>query len=495
MDIVSIPNLESLRYFLPELVLVGAILVLVVTDLIARNGGRVVVFAVSMVSLGLAIALSLRYYGEAPATLFGTMIAIDPLAIYAKLLFYVSTALVLAVSYTSPDTAKLRMGEYGALMLSAAVGMSLMAAATNLLMMYMAVEMVSIASYILSGYLKGNRRSIEAALKYVVYGAASSGAMLYGMSILFGIAGTANIFEIGQYLGPDSPYRLATLVAVGFLLAGLGFKISSVPFHFWTPDVYEGAPTPIAAYLSVASKAAGFALMVRLFYSGLARITDAGGWLPLGNIEWPTLVAVISAATMTLGNLAAIPQNNLKRLLAYSTIAHAGYMLMGFVVLSELGVQAILFYLGVYLIMNLGAFFVVIMVAKTAGGEDISFYRGLGWRSSVLGVSMAVFLVSLTGIPPSAGFIGKLYIFAAVIQEKYYWLAVVGILNSVVSLYYYARVLKAMFLSPVEDAPPISVPLGSRILLIVLVVPILLFGVYWSPLWDLVAKSAAFINP
>jgi NADH-quinone oxidoreductase subunit N len=271
-----------------------------------------------------------------------------------------------------------------------------------------------------------------------------------------------------------------------------------VPFHFWTPDVYEGAPTPIAAFLSVASKAAGFTLMIRFFYSGLAQVGALGGWVPIGNVDWPGLIAIIAAATMTLGNLAALPQNNLKRLLAYSTIAHAGYMLMGFVVLTPLGVQAVLFYLGVYLIMNLGAFFVVIMVSRVAGGEDISFYRGLGWRSAFLGVSMAIFLFSLTGIPPSAGFIGKLYIFAAVIEQKVYWLAIVGILNSVVSLYYYARVIKAMFLRDLgegDDRSPLVVPVAARVLLAVLVIPTLLFGVYWSPLWNLVARSAAFIAP
>jgi NADH-quinone oxidoreductase subunit N len=491
----SFGNVESIRYFIPELILSGAMLLVLIADLIARGRSRALVVGLTVAALGAATAAAIRLYGAGTALLFTDMIAIDPFAVYFKLLFYVSTALVVIVTTYSPDTRKVDLGEFCALMLAVAVGMSIMASSVDLLMMVIGLETVSVTSYILAGFLKGNRRSSEAALKYVLYGAASSGVMIYGMSILFGLTGSTNVFEIAAALAHQPPYPLATLVAIGFVLAGIGYKISSVPFHFWTPDVYEGAPIPVTAFLSVGPKAAGFAMMVRFFYSGLAEAGADGRFLPVAGLDWPTLLAALAAATMTFGNLAAIPQTNLKRLLAYSTIAHAGYMLMGFVVLSEQGVLAVLFYLGVYLLMNLGAFFVVITMARQARGEDILHYRGLVWRSPFLAVAMAAFLFSLIGVPPSGGFIGKLYLFAAVIEEKVYWLAVVGVLNAVISLYYYARILKAMFFDHAETDAPLVVPAGAAVLIAVLLVPTVGLGLWWTPLWDLAAHSLAFVTP
>lgn len=492
----SIGNFESLGYFLPELVLSGAVILVVIADLVARGKGRWLTAGLTVGALAAAIVASLKLYGAGSALLFTDMIAIDPFAIYFKLLFYVATALVVLVAYVSPDTRKLDMGEFSALMLTVAIGLSLMASAVDMLMMLIGLETVSITSYVLAGFLKGNRRSSEAALKYVIYGAASSGVMIYGMSILYGLTGSTSIFGVAEGLARLEPYRLASLVAIAFVLAGIGYKISIVPFHFWTPDVYEGAPIPVTAFLSVGPKAGGFAMMVRFFYSGLAQPSGDGHWLPVAGLDWPALLAALAAATMTFGNLAAIPQTNLKRLLAYSTIAHAGYMLMGFVVLSSQGILAVLFYLAVYLVMNLGAFFVVITVARVARGEDIAHYRGLVWRSPFLAVAMAVFLFSLIGLPPSAGFIGKLYLFAAVIKEKVYWLAVVGVLNSVVSLYYYARVIKAMFLEGAEGgAGRLRVPAAAGALLVALLVPTLGLGLWWTPLVSLASRSLGFIAP
>lgn len=491
----SISNFESVRYFVPELILSGAMIVVLIADLLVRGRAKGLVVWLTVGALAAATIAALELYGAGSALLFTNMIALDPFAVYFKILFFVATALVVLVSTISPDTRNVDTGEFAALMLAVALGMSLMASAVDLVMMVIALEMVSVPSYILAGFLKGNRRSCEAALKYVIYGAASSGVMIYGMSILFGLTGSTNVFDIAAGLARQDPYRLATLVAVGFVLAGIGFKISAVPFHFWTPDVYEGAPIPVTAFLSVGPKAAGFAMMVRFFYSGLAQGGADGRWLPVAGLDWPALIAALAAATMTFGNLAAIPQTNLKRLLAYSTIAHAGYMLMGFVVLSDQGVLAVLFYLGVYLLMNLGAFFVVITVAKQARGEDIVHYRGLVWRSPFLAVAMAAFLFSLIGVPPSGGFIGKLYLFAAVIREKFYWLALVGVLNSVVSLYYYARILRAMFFDRAETEAPLAVPAGAWALIVVLLVPTVGLGIWWTPLWELAARSLKFIAP
>ncbi len=490
----SIGNIESLRYFMPELVLTGALLLVVVADLVARGRGKVVTAIITLGALGAATVYALDLYQAGSTLLFTGMIACDPFAVYFKLIFYVSSALVLLFAYFSPDMRDSELGEFAALLLAVALGLSLMASAVDMVMMAIALELVSVPCYVLAGFLKRNRRSAEAALKYVIYGAASSGVMVYGMSLLYGLTGATNIFAVAEGLTATPVYPLTTLVAIGFILAGLGFKISCVPFHFWTPDVYEGAPTPVTAFLSVGPKAAGFAMMVRFFYSGLAQATG-DRWIPVAGLDWPALLAALAAATMTFGNLAAIPQTNLKRLLAYSTIAHAGYMLMGFVVLSNQGVAAILFYLGVYLLMNLGAFLVVITVTKLVRGEDIAHYRGLVWRSPLLAVAMGIFLFSLIGLPPSAGFIGKLYLFAAVIREKYYWLAVVGVLNSVISLYYYARVLKAMFFETAEDTRALALPAPALALIVVLAVPTLALGVWWTPLWNLASRSLGFIAP
>ncbi|HHZ93573.1 TPA: NADH-quinone oxidoreductase subunit N, partial [Candidatus Poribacteria bacterium] len=311
-----------------------------------------------------------------------------------------------------------------------------------------------------------------AAFKYIIYGAIASGTMLFGLSLIFGMTGTTSMSQIGQQL-PEiaSAYPTAVLISIIFILAGVGYKIASVPFHMWAPDVYEGAPIPITAFLSVASKAAGFALFIRLFYFSFRGT----------NLNWTLLLSIVSALTMTFGNLAALPQQNVKRLLAYSSIAHGGYLLMGVVLLSGDGIKAILFYLTIYMFMNLGAFFVVILVAKEVGSEDIDGYKGLISRAPFVAVAMVIFLFSLTGMPPLAGFAGKWVLFAAVLEKKLYWLAIIGVLNSVVSLYYYIRIVKAMLFETSEDAEVLSFSRGDMALLMAFIVPTILLGVYWKP--------------
>ena len=363
-----------------------------------------------------------------------------------------------------------------------------MASSTHLLMIYLSIETVSLASYILAGFLTHSPRSSEAAFKYIIYGAVASGTMLFGISLIFGLTGTGDVAQVSNVLAElfrtgGGDYQLAVLVSIIFVLAGVGYKIASVPFHMWSPDVYEGAPIPITAFLSVASKSAGFALFIRLFYSGF------GSANVIESVDWSLLLAVVAALTMTVGNLAALPQQNVKRLLAYSSIAHGGYLLMGGVLLTAEGVQAILFYLIIYLFMNLGAFFVVILVAERIGSETIDGYRGLVTRAPLVAISMGIFLFSLTGIPPLSGFIGKWLLFKAVLTEEFYWLAIVGLLNSVVSLYYYVRIVKAMFLDTSDEPNPVSFSNGSRALLVVFVVPTILLGLYWSPVYQLSKAS------
>jgi len=280
------------------------------------------------------------------------------------------------------------------------------------------------------------------------------------------------------------------MVTVGF-----GYKIAAVPFHMWSPDVYEGAPTPVTAFLSVGPKAAGFAVLVRFFYTVFASPDGADGmWKLSSSVDWPFLFAVLSAVTMTVGNLVAINQRNVKRLLAYSSIAHAGYMLMGFVLLTTVGLKAILFYLVVYLFMNLGAFYVVVLVANGSRSEDISYFSGLGSRAPFAAVSLAIFLFALTGIPPFSGFIGKVYLFAEVINRGVYWLALVAALNSVISLYYYARIVKVMFLEDPTQAGDLPLALVPRVMLAILVVPTLLLGIYWEPVIRVTEASVRILT-
>ena len=370
-----------------------------------------------------------------------------------------------------------------------------MVSAIDILMVYLAIEIVSIMSFFLAGYLKKSPHSNEASLKYVIYGAFSSGIMLYGLSLLFGLTGTTKFFEMQNAissLGSDS--NLALILSVVFILVGFGYKISAVPFHFWTPDVYEGSPTTITAYLSVAPKAAGFALLIRFFNQvfgdGTAMASES--WMAVNNLPWPQLMAVLAAATMTVGNLVAIQQNSVKRMLAYSSIAHAGYMMMALPLMSQSGVYGIMVYIFVYLFMNLGAFFVLIYVQSEIGGETFNDFDGLGWKMPFLGIVMTLFMVSLTGLPPTAGFIGKFYIFASVIEAgpQYYWLVFVGVVNSVVSLYYYIRVVKHMYLVG-ERSESIGLPSSHLVtlVLIVLAIPTFIFGWYFNPLTDWINQS------
>ncbi|MFQ6615673.1 MAG: NADH-quinone oxidoreductase subunit N [Fidelibacterota bacterium] len=482
---------------MPELILVATVIVSIVADLLysKERSHRVGIWVLGGLGLSL-VALWLTPSGEV-TSLFLMSLVLDPFARIFKFVFILATVVTVLMSLHTDELKGTRTGEYFVLLAAMVLGMSLMATSVDLIMVYLSIEVVSIVSFILAGYLKTQIRSSEASLKYVIYGAFSSGIMLYGLSLLFGLTGTTKLFEIGQAIQElHGQANLTLTIATVFIMAGFGYKVSVVPFHFWTPDVYEGSPTPVTAYLSVAPKAAGFALLIRFFNSlfGGEQALNAAVWETMEGIPWQHILAVISAVTMTLGNLVAIQQSNIKRMLAYSSIAHAGYILMGIPVLSQDGIHAMIFYIIVYLFMQLGAFFVAILVSNRFGTEVIDEYSGLGFKAPFLGILMAIFMFSLTGIPPTAGFIGKFYLFSALIQAgpQFYWLAVLGVLNSVVSLYYYVRVLKVMFL---EGEPQAEFHLPSRMsvtLLIFLGLPTLVFGVYWSPIADWVHNSLLF---
>jgi NADH-quinone oxidoreductase subunit N len=486
--------LQDLQHFYPELALTGTFLAAIIADLIFRRS-PVVVTTVVLAGFIVTGAAIIGQAGET-VSIFSNMIAVDPFAYFFKLLIILCAIIVVVFSLWSTELSAVprRLGEYYMLLPALTLGMMLMAGASNLLMMYLAIELSSIASYILSGFTKDAPDSSEASLKYVIYGGVSSGLMLYGISIVYGLTGSLDFYAINSVLAKGGTNEFALLISGILIMAGLGYKISAVPFHFWTPDVYEGAPITITAFLSVASKAGGFALMIRFFKvtfidSSVVALPQ-GAWATLQGFEWTHLVAVISVLTMTLGNLVAIWQNNLKRLLAYSSIAHAGYMLMGVVVLSNEGLAAIMIYFIVYLFMNLGAFYVVMLVANKTGSEDIEDYKGLGSRAPLLSASLAIFLISLTGLPPTAGFIGKLYLFAALINNDWIWLAVVGAVNSVVSLYYYVRIFRNMYLRTTDgEAPALSFSRVQTATLLILVIPTVLFGLYFTPIVELAQAS------
>ena len=474
----SLKNIESLLYFIPEMLLVVFAAAVIILDLIVKDRESDKVAYLALVGLGcslLAILISNSIVNiDKPIDLFFGMIRLDKFAIFFKILLILATSATILFSLRSEELDAKLKGEYYALLLAVTLGMFLMASSTNLLMIFISLETVSLTSYILAGFLTHSPRSSEAAFKYITFGAVASGTMLFGLSLIFGMTGTGDLAEIStrlpEVLAEGQVTALGLLIAITFILAGVGYKIASVPFHMWSPDVYEGAPIPITAFLSVASKAAGFALFLRFFYSGFS----AQGLLD--SVDWGILLAIVSALTMTVGNLAALPQRNVKRLLAYSSIAHGGYLLMGGVLLTSEGLSAILFYLIVYLFMNLGAFYVVILVANDSGSEMIEGYRGLSSRSPLVAAAMMIFLVSLTGIPPFAGFFGKFFLFKAVIDKGFYWLAFVGLINSVISLYYYARIIKAMYFESAEGTEDFYSTKSTFALLTVFVIPTIFIG-------------------
>ena len=491
---MDLKNVGSLSFFYPELILSGTILLLIVIDLLMRNKRGLAIIALAGSAAALIATFDL--YWAQPGWLFHRMMILDKFSLFFKVFALAATILCIWMSLGSNEIKQVHEGEYYTLLLTCTLGIFFMASSSNLLMAYLSLELVSLTSYVLTGFLPHNRRSSEAALKYLIYGGVASGTMIYGMSWIFGMTGSLDYSAIQAALAQNGISKATLFMAFVFIMAGFGYKIVFVPFHMWSPDVYQGAPTPFTAFLSVASNAAGMAIMIRFFFPGVSRMVAGGDWTFVSGVEWPHVLLFLSMITMTVGNLCALNQRNLKRMLAYSGIAHAGYMLMGLAVLNNDGLSAILFYVVVYLIMNLGAFLVVGMIANVTGDEDIETYRGLAWRGAIVpAVCLAVFLFSLTGLPPFAGFIGKFFLFSAVLKQggAFAALAVIAAINSVISLYYYAKVVKTMFLDfPNPEDKTISVALDGFTLLIPLTVLTVVFGIYFSPLVRYTSQSLSF---
>lgn len=470
---------------LPELLLlVLGMLLLVVEpfwkDDRRRNAGWLTAGGLLAV---LAISLFVGRPGE-PITVFGGMLRYDWLGFFFKMLFIFGAAIT-ALFMLDHETLGKR-GEAYILLVAATLGMNLMAASADLVMLYLAIETTSIPLYVLAGFLLSDKQSTEAGFKYLLFGAMTSAFMLYGFSLLFGFSGTTNLYALAAMTEAGQLSLGVALGVIFLVVVGLGFKVSIVPFHFWAPDVYMGAPTPVAGFLSTASKAAGFAVLMRLFLAAFPSIA----------YDWASMLAVLSAVTMTLGNLVALKQTHIKRLLAYSSIAHAGYAMIGVAAASDLGMTSVVFYLVAYILTNLAAFGVVMAFGRVAGSDEIKAYAGLSRRAPGLALAMLVAFLSLAGMPPFGGFVAKVFVFAAAVQANMVWLAVVGIFNSIVGVYYYLSVLKVVYLYRMEgeneEAHPVPLTRPYLLALVVLTVGILLVGTLFAPWFGL--SGAAALN-
>ena len=465
----------------PYIGMAGVAVLVILLDLVIQRKGLLPVIAF----LGLLAPLTLSLFqafdlddslnlvrGAEPlstsqaSVLLGSL-SVDRFALFFNFLVLAATGLVILASTDYVRQMGRYQGEYYGLILFSATGMMLLAAATELITIYIALELTTMPLVALAAFMN-NARSSEAGMKFLIIGAISSAIMLYGMALIFGFTGSTTLSEIAASIGAtsgDLPFGdLALLVGVVLMLVGFGFKISSAPFQMWVPDVYEGAPTPVVAFLSVASKAAAFAILLRVFYTGFFDVS----------LDWAALMAGLAAASMIIGNLVAIGQSNIRRLFGYSTIAHAGYILIGvaagvkvsgagskFPEFVSIGPDSVLFYLGAYAAANLTAFFAIIAISSRVGSDRIDDYAGFARRSPLLAVTLALALVALIGVPPTSIFIAKFYIFTAAVKADLTWLAILGVINSVVSAYYYLRIVRIMFLQPAQSEEKVSVPAAS----------------------------------
>lgn len=479
----------SLKAFLPELVVVGFLSVLFLLDGFVPKL-RENQFPIWWVILTCAVALvATSAVKGVTGDFFSGMISTSGWGTFFRYFIYFVCGMTAFISLSSTEIEKRGKSEFAILVLCMMLGMTWMALSNHFLMLYIGLETVSIISFVLAGFSRESARSNEASFKYLVYGAVSSGIMIYGISLIYGYTGSLGYPAIAQALIKNNgthPYVF--YLALLMIYSGFAYKISSFPFHFWTPDVYEGAPTPVVTLFSVGPKAAGFGALLHFLLTALSQKQEAGGLAPIAGIQLAPIIAAISASTMIVGNLSAVAQTNVKRMMAFSSIAHVGYILMAFVVMTPEAFTSIIFYLIAYCGMNLGAFWIVGIVSDLKRGSDLQHFKGFGWEMPLAGVCMAIFLFSLTGIPLFSGFIGKFLIFGALIQsQSYLWLALLGVLNSVISLYYYAKILRAMWLDKPEGMAISQnrLPAAQVVGLLGLAIPTIILGLFFSPVLEL----------
>ena len=473
--------MSTILPILPEVMLLSLSILILIIDPFLKNDINRNLFLGWFTSGGLLLTLAVSTLIARPADpvlIFGGMLRFDWLAFLFKM-FFIFAATVSVLFFMDDGKLGQRAESY-LLLVAATLGMCLMASSADLIMLYLAIETTSIPLYILAGFLTGDEKSTEAGFKYMLFGALTSAILLYGFSLIYGLSGKTNLYELSIY------FNHFDLVAIGItflILTGLAFKVSLFPFHFWAPDVYEGAPTQVAGFLSTASKAAGFAVILRMLTAVF----------PILSTNWSLILAVLATLTMTVGNLIALTQKSVKRMLAYSSIAHAGYAMIGVVAFSQFGMASVVFYLIAYMMTNLLAFGIVGIVGRDTGSDEFSAYNGLSRRNPALALAALVAFLSLAGMPPFAGFVAKVFVFLAAVNSGWIWLAVIGVLNSIVGLYYYLNVLKAIYLNRMEsqdeDKHPFTIKGRAAIALAILVVGILLIGILFGP-WFSLANQA-----
>jgi len=478
----------NLKLIIPEVFLFLWALAVIVFDVGTKRRKSDSVGYLTMAGLAVTGILLYNFHGGIS---FNNMFSSDILALFFKVIFLGSAFMAVGSSFgLASDKIKNHRGEYYGLILFSTVGMMFLSSSNELISLYVGLELTTIPLFILAAFYKDSKVSVEAGMKYLIVGAFSSAILLYGLSLLYGFTGTTDLtmmkinlsllFLSAGKIGPG------LILAIVMIVAGIGFKLALVPFHMWAPDVYQGAPTPITAFLSVGSKAAGVVAFARIFVHGLIAFSDP----VMKPLDWGIIVAVMAAAAMVLGNITALRQHNIKRMLAYSSIAQIGYLMIGMVAVSELGIASIGFYMFVYLFANMGAFAVATLFNDETGSDSIRSYSGLSKSSPALSACMAIFLLSLAGIPPLGGFAAKYMVFAAGIEAGYNWLVILGLLTAVVSLYYYANVIKLMYFSPDNSHVKINIHPAARLVLVLGVVGIIIIGIYPEPVLKIAMESA-----
>ncbi|GIW43454.1 MAG: NADH-quinone oxidoreductase subunit N [Candidatus Binatia bacterium] len=466
---------------LPLLVVTGTAVLVLIADLFSEGPDYDALGWIGLIGLVLAVGIAVPLWNQSGTTMAGVL-ALDRYGLFFTVLFCLGSGLTLLLSMNYLETTDIRCGDYYTLILFSTVGMILMAMSVDLIVIFLGLEVMSIAAYALAGIWRTQVRSNEAALKYFVLGAFASGFLLLGIALLFGASGETLLPRIAESAAPGSADQRMLLVAgAALLLVGFGFKVAAAPFHSWAPDVYEGAPTAVTAFMAAGIKAAAFAAFVRIFVDTLSPLAA----------DWRDALWVLAVLTMSVGNFSALVQRNIKRLLAYSSIAHAGYLLVGMVAGGEGGGAAVLFYLAVYTLMTVGAFAVVIALGRRGQpNEDLDDWAGVGLRNPFLGFAMTVFMLSLAGVPPLAGFMGKFYLFSAALDAGYVWLTVIAVLNSLVSVYYYVGVLVKMYMT--EGGAEVEAPMARPYLFAALLATVagtIVVGLFPTPWFELARRS------
>ncbi len=471
---------QSVTFVTPEIILLIAAIVILVASFTVNSKGVLGVVALAAIVMA---SLYLPHSHKTASAPFFNLLTNDSFSLFFKEISLFITGIVILLSMGYKELTEKSIGEYYFLLLNGTIAMLLAVSSNNLLMIYLSLEMLSLISYMLVAFLRNSPLSSEGALKYFLFGAMSTGIMLYGISLAYGLFGTTDLSAISEALKAGQVNRTVSLILFILMLAGIGFKCTMVPFHMWAPDVYQGAPTAVTAFISVGPKAAGFAILLRIFTSSF--------FSP--HADWVSLMTLISIFTMTIGNVIAISQTDIKRMLAYSSIAQAGYMLIGFVV-GDAGTSGVLYYILAYALMNLGAFGCVILVSNSIKSDAIEDYAGLHKRDPVTSFMLSVFLLSLVGVPPLAGFWGKFLVFSAAIESKFILLAIVGVVNSVVAAFYYVRVIKCMYLDEpkAKDAGPRSWSLQLGVA--VVMAGVFVAGIYLTPFLNWI-RASQFLLP